>query len=137
MRINPDRLAAVAPEEVPHRRAEQLAFDIPQRHVDTGNSGHGDRASPPVGAAVQVLPNCFYIACFTPDEQGGHVLGQVGGDGHLPPIESGIANPVRAVLSLDLYCHIISPGAGNDDPHISDLHVPTFLSDTNRPFPNR
>src|SRR5690348_2768275 len=47
-----------ATQQLIHRHAGALAFDVPQRRIDTGKRGHLCRAAAPVRCAVEELP-CF------------------------------------------------------------------------------
>ena len=74
--VDEDTLAALAAEQVVDGRVERFALDVPQRHVDGGDGGHRDRAAPPVGSAIEILPDVFDLERIAADEAGKHVLGR-------------------------------------------------------------
>ena len=50
-------VARPAAEQLVERHVRGLGLDVPERHVDGADRGHGDRAAAPVGALVEVLPD--------------------------------------------------------------------------------
>ena len=74
-------LAGLAAEEVVDGGVEGLALDVPEGDVDGGDGGHGDGAAPPVGSAIEVLPDVFGLEGVAADEAGEDVVLQVGGYG--------------------------------------------------------
>lgn len=61
-----------AAEQLVERQARGLRLDVPQRDVHRGDGGHRDRAAPPVGAPVEVLPGVLDPVRVQADEQGPH-----------------------------------------------------------------
>ena len=74
-------LAGLAAEKVVDGRVEGLALDVPEGDVDGGDGGHGDGAAPPVGSAIEILPDVFGLEGVAADEAGEDVVLEVGGYG--------------------------------------------------------
>ena len=51
-----------------------LGLDVPQRGVDRGDRAHRHRPAPPVGAAVEVLPDVLDPVRVAADQAGDHVV---------------------------------------------------------------
>jgi quercetin dioxygenase-like cupin family protein len=72
-------VTAFAAEQIIERHIRQFAFDVPQRHVDRAEGGHGDGAAPKIGAAIEELPDVLAAARVHTDKVGDQVVGQVSG----------------------------------------------------------
>ncbi len=79
--VDEGALAGLAAEEVVDGSVEGLALDVPEGDVDGGDGGHGDGAAPPVGSAIEVLPDVFGLEGIAADDAGEDVVFEVGGDG--------------------------------------------------------
>ena len=66
--VDQDGIAAASAEQVVDRRVERLALDVPQRHVDRGDGGHGDGTAAPVRSAIEVLPDVFGLEGVAVDD---------------------------------------------------------------------
>src|SRR5207249_3088168 len=67
-------LTGLAAEEVVDGDVEGLALDVPEGDVDGGDGGHGDGAAPPVGSAIEILPDVFGLEGVSADEAGEDVV---------------------------------------------------------------
>ena len=72
--IGHDAGATAASQQLVKRLPSNFGFDVPQRCVDCGNGGHGDRASAPVSTFVEVLPDVFNLLRIAANQTGNHVL---------------------------------------------------------------
>ena len=116
-------VAAAPAEQLVERHAGHLALDVPQRGVDSGDRAHRYRPAPPVGAAVEVLPDILDPLRVLADQAGDHVVGQVGGDRQFTPVERRVADPGDTLVGLDQQRHEIAARACDDDPCRSDFHA--------------
>jgi hypothetical protein len=120
--IDHHAIAAAPAEELIERHPGHLGLDVPQRHVDRRDGAHGDRAAPPVGAAIEVLPDVLDPARVHADEAGDHVILEIGDDRLLAPVERGIADAVDALIGLDLERDEVATRTGRDHARAEDLH---------------
>src|SRR4029079_1404698 len=86
MAVDEHAIAAPPAEQLVERLAADFALDVPQRGVDRGDRAHRHGAAPPVGAAVEVLPDVFDLRGIAADQAGDHVVCEVGGDRQLAPV---------------------------------------------------
>ena len=91
VRIYQHAVAALASEEVVEGCFECLAFDVPERDVDGGNRGHGYGPTPPVCAAIEILPDIFCLKRVATNDAWDHVFGEITCNGEFAPVQSGIA----------------------------------------------
>ena len=128
MAIDHHPVAALAPQQLVERHARQLGLDIPQRHVDRRDRAHRHRAAPPIGAAIEILPDVLGIARVHAKQAGDDVVFQIGHNRLLAPVQRRIADAVNPLVGLDLQRHEIAPRAGDDDAGGGDLHSVEFLA---------
>src|SRR5690606_21495343 len=102
------------------RHVGELGLDVPQRHVDGSNRGHGDRTAPPVGPAVEELPDILDAMSVATDQAGDEVIGEIAGDGKFASVEGGISQSIHARAGLDPERDEITAGAGDNDAGIND-----------------
>ena len=77
VRVDQDAVPGPAAEQLVHGESGGLALDVPQGRVDGGDGRHGDRAAPPVGALVEVLPGVLDPRRVAADEARDHMVGEV------------------------------------------------------------
>ena len=98
-----------------------------QRATSTGcDGGHGDGAAPPVGSAVEILPDVFDVEWIAADEAGKHVLREIAGDSEFTAVERGVAEAVEACVGLDLERYEVAVGRADDEAGVGDLHDEFF-----------
>ncbi len=119
--------AAGAAEELVERHAGGLGLDVPERGVDAGDGGHRHRAAPPVGAAVEVLPDILDAGGVAADQAGDDMLLEIGDDGLLAAVEGGVADAGQALVGEDLHGDEVAPGGADDDADVGDLHWGIFM----------
>ncbi len=100
----------------------RFGFDIPQRHIDGGNGGHGHRPAAPVGPFVKELPDIFYLVCIAADELRAKVIFQVRSHRQFAPIECGIAQAGNTAIGGDFQRDEVSSRAGNKDFGLNNFH---------------
>ena len=122
MRVYQHALAAAAAEQVVDRRVQRLALDVPKGDVHRGDGGHRDGSAPPVGAAIQVLPDVFYLRGIAADEAGDDVLGKIAGDGELAAVERRVAESVKTFVRLDLERDEVAVGRADDEACVRNFH---------------
>src|SRR4029077_5568985 len=101
MAVDEDGVAGSAAEQLIDGNVEGFALDVPERSVDRGDRGHGDRAAAPVRAFVKVLPEVFDATGVAADEKRDDVIGQIAGDGKFAAVERGVTEAVDAVFGDD------------------------------------
>jgi hypothetical protein len=121
--VDHDAVATATAEQLVEWHAGHLGLDVPQRHVDRGNRTHGHRAAPPVGAAIEVLPDILDATRIHANEAGGHVFLEIGHDGLLASVQGGIPDAVDTLVSHYLKSNEIAPWAGGNDAGGGDLHT--------------
>ena len=52
MRVDTDAVASLAAQQAPHRQADALAENVPERHFDAAHRGLADDADPPEAVLV-------------------------------------------------------------------------------------
>src|SRR5437762_2401924 len=130
MTVNRDACARCAAEQLVKRKAGNFRFDVPQRHVDGGDRAHRHRSAPPIGAAMEILPNILDLMRIAADQTGDDVIGEVTGNGELTAVERRVAESGYAVLGLNFQRDEVAPGAGDDHARGSDLKHERAVSDT-------
>jgi len=123
MGVDHRAVAALAAEQLVERHVRQLALDIPQRHVDGADGGHGDRATPEIGAAVEELPDVFAAAWVHADQVGHDVVAEIGCRQGLSVFERRVAEAVDALVGHDLEGDVVLAGAADEDFGIGDFHA--------------
>jgi len=103
------------------RKTRNLALDVPQRHVDRRDGGHGDGAAPPIGALVEILPDILDPVRVPPDQAGKDMVGQIACHRQFAAVERRVAHAIYAFVGDDLEGDEIAAGAGDDDLGIDDL----------------
>jgi hypothetical protein len=101
-------LARGAAEQLVERQAGDLSLDVPQGHVDGSNGRHRYRPAPPIGTAIEILPDILDAMGVAADQAGNDMVGQIARDGELAAVERSVADP-RAVFGLDLQRHECAP----------------------------
>jgi hypothetical protein len=122
MAVDGDPVPGAAAEQLVDRQSGELALDVPQGGVDRGDRAHRHRPAPPVGAPVEVLPGVLDPGRVAAQQHRDDVVGQVGGDGQLPAVEGGVADPGDPLVRHDLEGDEVAPGAGDDHFRVRDLH---------------
>ncbi|MCO5556219.1 hypothetical protein L7F22_009765 [Adiantum nelumboides] len=112
----PDRAA----EQPVHRQPRGLAEDVPQREVDGADRGHRDRAAPPVGAPVEVLPGVLDAPRSRPTSCGHRCSRSCG------RARSGAPRPRRCGRSPGHRHDVAQLLAGDEPVHVrADVRGPT------------
>jgi len=75
--INHHAFAALAPEQVINRSIERLTFDIPQSYIHRGYCRHGNWATPPIGAAIKILPYVFGLKRIAANNTWNYMVGEI------------------------------------------------------------
>ena len=114
---------ALAAQQLVQRQAGGLGLQVPQRGVDGGDGGHGDRAATPVGTLVQVLPDILDLVRVAADQAGDDVFGQIGRHRQLAAVQGGVADAGQALVGLDLQRHEIAAGRANDHACVRNFHL--------------
>src|SRR5690606_8485688 len=96
-----------------------------ERRVYRGDGAHRHRATPPVGALVEVLPGVLDAPRIATDEERQQVVVQVARDGELAAVERGVAEAGDAILRRQLEGDEVPAGTGDDDPGVGDPHAAT------------
>ena len=115
-------LAARPAQELVERHPGRLGLDVPQRGVDTRDGGHRHRPAPPVGAAVEVLPDVLRAHRIATDQTGLEMLVDIGRDGQFAAVEGGVADAGEPLVGLDLHRDEVAPRRAHDDADGGDLH---------------
>src|SRR3954468_20957692 len=128
MAVNRHRVARRTAEQLVDGRAERLALDVPQRHVDRGNRRHRHRPAAPVGTLVEQLPDVLDAPRIAPHEQRQHVIREVTRDRELAAVQRGVAKADQAVDRLEPQRDEIAPGTADDDAAVGERHRATTSS---------
>ena len=102
--------AAGAAEQLVERHPGRLGLEVPQRGVDGGDRAHRHRPAPPVGAAVEVLPDVLDLVGVAADQAGHDVVGEVARHRQLAAVQRGVAQAGEALVGLDLEVTKLRPG---------------------------
>lgn len=113
--IDHHRIARAAPEQVAQWSAQRLGLDIPQCHVHRGDRAHRHRPAPPIGTAIEILPDVLNPPCVAPDQHGYHMVFEIGDHRLLAPVERRVADAVHTLRRLDLERDEIASRTGHDD----------------------
>ena len=99
-RIDVDAFAHLPAQQLPHRHAEPLALDVPQRLIDAGDSGHQHGAATVEAESVERLPRILDAIGGAADEailrafhRAGHRFGMA--------FEARFAPADQAIVGLD------------------------------------
>ena len=120
--VDHDAAAARATQHLVQRQAGGLGLQVPQRGVDGRDRAHRHRPAPPVGAAVEVVPDVLELVRVAPDQAGHDVVLQVARHRELASVERAVAQPGQAGVGLDLQRDEVAAGAADDDLGGGDLH---------------
>lgn len=115
-------VTAAPAEQLVERHACHLCLDVPQRHVDGRNRSHRHWPAPPVGTAIEVLPDILDPLRVHSDQARDDVLFEVGDDLQLPPVQCRVADAINALIGFNLQRDEITPRAADDDPGDGNLH---------------
>ena len=118
--VDGDPVATGAAQQLIQGQSRDLRLDVPKGDVDGGDGRHPDRSAAPVGAAIEELPHVLDPVRVLADEEGDDVLLQIGHDGHLAPVQGGVAEAVCPVGGGDLQGDEVAARAGHDHPRIGD-----------------
>ena len=88
----------LASEQLIERHIGQLALDIPERHIDTGNGVIFDWTVTPIGILVHQLPELFNGLRVAPEQQRLEILFKKAFDGQMTISKSRAAQAVQAIL---------------------------------------
>src|SRR5262249_52994891 len=113
--VDKDPVAGAPAEELIEGKARELAEEVPKGNVDRSDRSHRHGAAPPIGAAVEKLPNIFDASGVASDEVRDDVLLEVGNDRLLAAIKGCIAEAVEPRPCLDLQGDEVAPRAGDDN----------------------
>ena len=103
MRIDADLVAHLAAEQPPHRHAEVLPEDIPERHLDARDRARPDRPEPPERLLLHDPHGLFDVARITSDEQRRQILHGADDRARLP-LQRGFAPAVKPwIVGLDAH----------------------------------
>src|SRR5215469_10189307 len=102
MTVHQNSGSAFSAEQVVNRRVESFPLDVPKRHVNGSNRSHGYRATPPVRAPIQVLPDIFALGGIAPHQAWNYMLGEIGCHRQFPSIQGGIAESVDPLIRRNL-----------------------------------
>src|SRR5438105_3342817 len=122
MAVNHRAGATLTAEQLIHRHLRELALDVPQRDIDRRDGGHRDGPAPPVGTAIEVLPDVLDVVRVAADKARDDVLVEIRLHGKLAAIERRVAETVHAFVGDDLQRHEIAPGTREDRVGSFDLH---------------
>ncbi len=119
--------AALAAEQVVHRRVKRFALDVPQRHIDGGDGTHRHRTTTPVRAAIQVLPDVFRSRWIATDEARNDVIRKIAGDREFAPVQRCVAESIDAFVRVDLERDKVSSRRADQDFGVFNLHLIFFV----------
>ena len=123
MGIDQDMVAALAAEQVVDRDTERLALDVPKRHIDGRDGGHGNRPSPPVRTAIEIMPDVFSLKRIAPDQARNEVILQIADDCQLASIQGRIAQAVDALVGFDFQGHEIAARTADNHFRAENFHL--------------
>src|SRR5690606_22408248 len=84
--VGHDVVAAAATEQLIERHIGRLGLDVPERCIDSSQSGHAHRAATPVGAAVNKLPDIFNLVGVPANKYRNQIVFKVGDHGFFATI---------------------------------------------------
>ena len=119
-------LAAFAAEQLIKRHVGKLRLDIPQRHIDSADGRHRNRAAPVVGAPIEELPDVLGVAGVLPDQVRNQVVLQIGRSHCLAALERRVAQPVDALVGHDLQRDVGLAGPADEHFCIDNFHGDTL-----------
>ena len=106
--IRQHTLAALAAQQVVHRRIESLPLDVPQRKVHGPDRRHRYRSPPPIRSAIEILPDVFGLKRVAADDAGNHVVAEIAGDRQLASVQRAVSQPIDALAGLNLQGHKVA-----------------------------
>src|SRR5438270_792386 len=77
-------------QQIVDRCVERFALDVPQRHINGSNRGHGDWTRAPVSAAIGILPDILGLKGIAANKAGDHVISEIAGDGEFAAVQRAI-----------------------------------------------
>ncbi len=123
--VHAGKSAAQASKKVVHRRAKPLAFDVPQRFVDTRQCIVEHRPAAPVGAHIRCLPDVLDVVDTAPNQERPQVVLDCRDDSQRSLREGRTTDAVEAVVCR-LHLHDYQSNtarSGADGAHVRDAHV--------------
>ena len=84
--VNHHPVTGCPAQQLIQRHPRRLRFNIPQGHIDGGDSRHGHRPAAPVGSLVEELPDIFDTLRIAADKLRAEVILQVRCDGQLATV---------------------------------------------------
>lgn len=118
--------AAATAEEIIKRHPGELALDVPEGHVGTGDRVVEHGAAAPIAADGEHRPDVCDVVHGAADDLGFHVLLDRGGDRERALGKGGAPQP-NEVRLVRLDFHHDQPDAlrrGQDDAHVADTWSP-------------
>jgi hypothetical protein len=97
MRIDPDAVAHLAPEQLPYRHPERLALDVPQGLLDARDGGEADRSERPEAEARHGVDEMLDPHRILPDNERRQILDRAG-DGTCLPFQRRLPPAVQTRL---------------------------------------
>jgi hypothetical protein len=111
MTIDHHPVAAASAEQLIQRHPRHFGLDVPQRDIDGGNRAHRHGAAPPIGTAIEILPDILDPAGIHADQARNDMIFEIGNDRPLAPVQSGVANAVNALVGDYFQRHEIAARA--------------------------
>ena len=108
-------VAALPAEQIVERHARGLGLDVPQGHIDRSDRPHRDRTAPPIGAAIEKLPDILDPERIAADQRRHDMILEIGDHGLLATVKRRIADAMDASVGFDLERHEVAPGTCHDD----------------------
>ena len=125
--------AGAASQKGVDRQAGDLALDVPEGEIDARHCGHLHRATTPIPAPGEVLPDVLDAIGITTDEERRDVLSQNGCDRQLASVEGCVTDTVDAgLVGLDLDDDVVASRTRHDDLDVPDLHATASRSIAHR-----
>src|ERR1700677_1224989 len=128
VRIDQHTFTALSSEQVVNRSVERLALDVPQGYVYCSDGAHRHGSSPPVRAAIEILPYVFDVEWVASDQAWKHMLAEITGDGEFAAIECSVAQTVYACVGFDLQCDEVAVRRADDQTCSGDLHKASIVT---------
>lgn len=115
-------LTGCAAQQLVERHICRFGFDVPERHIHSGDSRHGDRPAAPVGALIEELPDIFDTVRVAANQLRAEVIFQVGSNGELTPVQRGVTEANDPFIGSDFKGDKVPPRAGNKHVSRDNLH---------------
>ena len=126
MTVGDHMLARSAAQQLINRKIGNLAFDVPQRHVDRADCRHRHWPAPPVSPPIEILPGILDLMRITADQQRADMILEVGSNGKLTSVERRIAQSGHAIIGCQFQRNEVAPWATNDDFSFGNFHWISF-----------